>query len=176
MTAEYPCFAPTATSDLKFLANGFEPRRPIFTRDNVLVQIMTTNGPGHSPVIGLIMTDQDLTTGRVNPGYLGHPAYRCCGQLHRWSYEGMSYNLRVDTPRRFDLVPNVVRAFSFDRPFKARNGDTVTIISSCRRGERPYVGLVYDARSSDKVVLYYPNGKVSKGNRDTEWDLVNYDI
>lgn len=150
----------TADSDRSCTRNGFDLHRPLKTRGGETVALLTTNGPGAAPIIGIIF-----------PGHVyGHGA----GKLHRWNYSGKSYDATTTAPRGLDLERNVVRGFDWDKPFKTCSGLFVQMLTRSRRGERKFVGLVFDThRGSDKVVLYYPNGMTRDDGRETEWDLVN---
>lgn len=157
-------FSSAEQSDLAFLSHGFDVRQEIRTYGGEYIDILTTNGPGPAPVIGLIF-----------PGRMyGHQVRNGAGKLHRWNYEGKSYDASVSVPRQLDLASNIKRDFDWNRPYLTRERYPVRIVATDRVGSRKYVGLVYDPdRGNDKVILYYPNGKVHKDSRETEWDLVN---
>ncbi len=158
-------FSSTEQSEQAFLSHGFDTQQALKTNGGEIVDIITTNGPGPAPVIGLIF-----------PGrFYGHQIRNGAGKLHRWNYEGQSYDASVTIPRQLNLASNVRRNFvDWHRPYATRGQGLVRIIDTNRVGSRKYVGLVFDAkRGSEKVVLYYPNGKTHNDGRETEWDLIN---
>lgn len=152
-------FSSTPASDWEFQIKGFEITRELKTRGGEVVDIITTNGPGPAPVIGLIF-----------PGRLyGHQIRNGAGKLHRWNYEGKSYDASVSVPRQLDLAKNAKRAFDWNRPYKTRNGMNVEILTNTRNGGRNVVALV----GGRQVTLYHPNGTIRGDSRETDLDLVN---
>lgn len=153
-------FHSTARSDAQFFQNGFDPRGPILcTNGGEVVDILTTNGPGPAPVIGLIFP------GRV----FNHQIRNGAGKLHRWNYDGKSYDSSGSVPRSLDLARNIGRNFDWSKRYKTGGGLNVTILTTNRIGERSIVALV----GGKQVVLYYPDGRTRNDSRETELDLVN---
>jgi hypothetical protein len=160
MTDDHQKFQSTPDSDLEFEDHGFDLSRRLYTKSGKCVRIISTNGPGLAPIIGLI-----------GPRYSGPQT----GNIHRWDMHGKSYvgyacNKNV---AHEDLVKNAVGEFDWDRPFKCRNDRSARLVASDVFGERPYLCLV---RLVDREmpVLYYPNGKTDYTMSDNGVDLVNY--
>ena len=157
-------FHSTNASDWEFQIKGFEVTKELKTLGGEVVDIITTNGPGPAPVIGIIFP------GRV----YGHQIRNGAGKLHRWNYYGKSYDASTTVPRSLDLEKNVRRQFSWDYPFTTRSGAAVKILTRERIGRRTHVGLVGGGNSfSEKVVLYFPDGKTRTDGVETALDLIN---
>ncbi len=151
----YPAFQSIGSSDSRFTYNGFNPHSPLKTRGGEDVAILTTNGPGQAPVIGMIFTSpQNNQFGN---------------KLHRWNYHGKSYDANGTTPRSLDLEKNVIRAFNWSLHYKTKDGRNVTVLTNTRNGSRNVVALV----GGKQVMLYYPNGTVQGNGQESEFDLVN---
>lgn len=156
---DYPSFAPTEASDNTFFQNGFDPSIEMKTQGGFRVSIITTNGPGPSPVIGLIWRNANEE--------------RKGGVLHRWTLRGVSYDACLENVRKSDLAKNVIIPFYWDRSFRTRDGRGARLLTTDRRGERTHVCLVDPSHgTSEQTVVYYPNGKV-RLNGDSANDLVN---
>lgn len=152
-------FSSTDASSAEFLAKGFDVMQPLRTLGGEVVDIITTNGPGPAPVIGLIFP------GRI----YGHQIRNGAGKLHRWNHEGKSYDASCSVPRQLDLARNIQRGFDWNRPYQTKSGLTATILTDMRIGSRNIVVLV----GGKQAIYYYPNGTTHSEGKETGFDLIN---
>ena len=160
MVAVHYQFRSTTASDAEFERHGFDLSRPLTTKSGNYAIIISTNGPGASPIIGIVY---------------GPHSKSSTGSIHRWdvhgkSYVGFAYSKYV---AHGDLVKNADDLFDWDRPFRTRDGRKVRLIDSHVFGERPYLCLVRMA-NREMPILYYPDGKTDLNKSERGADLVNY--
>jgi hypothetical protein len=153
-------FRSTTASDAEFERHGFDLSRPLTTKSGNYAIIISTNGPGPSPIIGIVY---------------GSHSKSITGNMHRWDMHGKSYvgYACSKSVAHEDLVKNAVGEFDWDRPFRTRDGRKARIICTDRLGERPYLCLVRMA-NREMPILYYPDGKTDYNKSERSLDLVNY--
>lgn len=140
------------TSVERFRDRGFALDRPIFTNHGEPVIVLSTNGPGSTPIIGLIVTNRED------------------GNLHRWAMDGKSYTTRSPDSIKH-LVPNLVVQFSFDARVKMRGGQAFRIIGHDRAGSRKHYGFA-NQNGHERAIFWYDNGRCNQ-IKETPYDLIN---
>lgn len=154
----------TSETDLSFFRNGFDISEPIFTNSGILVDIITTNGPGCAPVVGCLH-------GTGN---------ECLGaRIHRWGLDGTSYGNHPEVNsacsggpnHNMSLQRNVPKPFTWNKPLRTRAGNDVRILGHDRIGGRKHYGFIFQM-GREQFCGWYDNGKATDG-REGPKDLIN---